>query len=49
VLRDVSIVIPSGKITLVTGTSGAGKTTIGDLLIGFYRPDSGRILIDGDA
>jgi ATP-binding cassette subfamily C protein len=48
VLRDVSIVIPSGKITLITGTSGAGKTTIGDLLIGFYRPDSGRILIDGD-
>lgn len=47
-LPDVSIVIPSGKITLITGTSGAGKTTIGDLLIGFYRPDSGRILIDGD-
>jgi len=48
VLRDVSIVIPAGKITLITGASGAGKTTIGDLLIGFYRPDSGRILIDAD-
>ena len=48
VLRDVSMVVPAGKITLITGASGAGKTTIGDLLIGFYHPDSGRILIDDD-
>lgn len=48
VLRDVSMVVPAGKITLITGPSGAGKTTLGDLLIGFYKPDSGRVLIDGD-
>jgi ATP-binding cassette, subfamily C, bacterial len=48
VLKDVSMVVPAGKITLITGASGAGKTTISDLLVGFYRPDSGRVLIDDD-
>ena len=46
VLRDVSMIVPAGRITLITGPSGAGKTTIGDMLVGFYRADSGRILID---
>jgi ATP-binding cassette subfamily C protein len=46
VMKDVSMVVPARKITLITGASGAGKTTISDLLLGFYRPDSGRVLID---
>ena len=46
VLRDVSLTIKAGEITTLTGTSGAGKTTIGDLLLGLHRPDSGEILID---
>ncbi len=45
VLSDVSLEIPSGAITVLSGPSGAGKTTIIDLLIGLYAPDSGRILI----
>jgi ATP-binding cassette subfamily C protein len=49
VLKDVSMVVPAGKITLITGASGAGKTTVSDLLVGFYRPDSGRVLIDDDS
>jgi ATP-binding cassette, subfamily C, bacterial len=48
-LKDVSMVVPAGKITLITGASGAGKTTVSDLLVGFYRPDSGRVLIDDDS
>lgn len=46
VVRDVSLVIPAGQITALTGTSGAGKTTIADLLLGLHRPSSGEVLID---
>jgi ATP-binding cassette subfamily C protein len=47
VLRDVSLDFPKGSITVLTGPSGAGKTTITDLLIGFRTPDSGQVLVDG--
>lgn len=46
VVRDVSLVIPAGQITALTGTSGAGKTTIADLLLGLHLPASGDILVD---
>jgi ATP-binding cassette subfamily C protein len=45
VIDDISLTIPSGKITVFMGPSGAGKTTIVDLLIGLYKADSGRVLI----
>ena len=47
VLRRVSLEIPRGGITVLTGPSGAGKTTVTDLLLGFRVPDSGQVLIDG--
>ena len=46
VLHDVSLIIPAKQFTLITGPSGAGKTTIIDLLCGFHIPDDGEILID---
>ena len=46
ILSDVSLQIPARQITVLKGPSGAGKTTIIDLLIGLYQPDSGRIVID---
>ena len=46
VLHDVSLDFPKGTITVLTGPSGAGKTTITDLLIGFRTPDSGQVLVD---
>jgi ATP-binding cassette subfamily C protein len=46
VLDDISLFIPAGRVTTITGLSGAGKTTVADLLLGLYRPDSGAILID---
>ena len=46
VLNDVSLEFPKGTITVLTGPSGAGKTTIIDLLIGFHTPDQGQVLID---
>jgi phospholipid/cholesterol/gamma-HCH transport system ATP-binding protein len=48
VLRDVNLEIPKGKTTVVLGGSGAGKTTLGRLLIALDRPTSGRILVDGE-
>lgn len=45
VLRDLSLDIPAGAITVFMGPSGAGKTTIVDLLIGLYRADAGEVLI----
>jgi len=47
VLRNVSIKAQAGEITVLRGGSGMGKTTMVDLLIGLYRPNQGRILIDG--
>ena len=47
VLRDVSLTIPARKITVLIGPSGAGKTTLTDLLLGLLTPDRGAILVDG--
>ncbi len=41
------MVIPAGKSVGIVGTSGAGKTTIGDVLLGLLAPEEGRILADG--
>ncbi|MBL4614102.1 MAG: ABC transporter ATP-binding protein [Magnetovibrio sp.] len=46
-LRGVSISIHPGKITALVGPSGSGKSTIADIVMGFQRPDSGTVSIDG--
>lgn len=46
VLNNVSFQIPAGKITTLAGPSGAGKTTIGDLILRLYHPQKGRVFID---
>ncbi|MBQ4392034.1 MAG: ABC transporter ATP-binding protein [Prevotella sp.] len=46
-LTDVSMHIPSGKITALVGLSGAGKSTIVNLLDKFYHPQQGSITLDG--
>lgn len=47
ILRDVSMVIPAGAKIGIAGITGAGKTTLMSLLMRFYDPTSGRILLDG--
>ena len=47
VLRDVNFVIPPGKTVAVVGGSGSGKSTLARLLLRFYEPTEGCILIDG--
>ncbi len=47
VLRDISLHVKSGQKVALVGPSGAGKSTIATLLLHFYSPDNGQILIDG--
>lgn len=47
VLRDINLHIPAGKTLALVGQTGSGKSTLVKLLLRFYRPQSGRILIDG--
>jgi len=47
VLRDLSFRVRPGEMAAITGPSGAGKSTIAKLLLRFYDPDAGRVLLDG--
>ena len=47
VLKNLSLVAPKGSVTALVGHSGAGKSTITNLLLRFYDPQQGGIFIDG--
>ncbi|MBW2475500.1 MAG: ABC transporter ATP-binding protein [Deltaproteobacteria bacterium] len=47
VLKNISIEIPSRTFTSIVGPSGAGKTTLVDLVTGLFEPVQGQVLIDG--
>ncbi|MBA4411607.1 MAG: ABC transporter ATP-binding protein [Odoribacter sp.] len=46
VLKKINLKIPANKITAIVGTSGSGKTTLIKLLLGFYKPDKGEIILN---
>jgi ATP-binding cassette subfamily B protein len=45
VLENLSLVIPANKVTAIVGTSGSGKTTLMKLLLKFYEPNKGEIIL----
>jgi branched-chain amino acid transport system ATP-binding protein len=46
-VQDVSLAVPAGRLCALIGPNGAGKTTLFDLMSGFLKPDSGRVLFEG--
>jgi ABC-type multidrug transport system fused ATPase/permease subunit len=48
VLKNLNFTVPRGHMVAIVGSSGSGKSTIVNLIARLYRPNSGRILIDGE-
>jgi ATP-binding cassette, subfamily B, bacterial len=46
VITDLDLVIPANKVTAIVGSSGSGKTTLMKMLLRFYEPSQGEILLD---
>lgn len=44
-LDNISLVIPQGRTTAIVGLSGSGKTTLLKMILGFYAPDKGKIIL----
>ena len=47
VLENISLDIRPGELVAIVGRSGSGKTTLAKLLVGFYPPSDGKIMVDG--
>ncbi|NLX82317.1 MAG: ATP-binding cassette domain-containing protein [Clostridiales bacterium] len=48
IIEDLSLTIPGGKLSVVTGPNGGGKTTLAKLIAGLVKPSAGRIFLDGE-
>ena len=48
ILKGIDLSIPTGKLTVVTGPNGGGKTSLAKIIAGLVKPDGGRILLDGE-
>ena len=46
-VKDVSLTIPIGQSVAFIGESGAGKTTLVDIILGLFQPEKGSVLVDG--
>lgn len=46
-LRDIDLEVPAGRLIAVTGPVGSGKSALGKLAAGIYRPDRGEVVLDG--
>jgi branched-chain amino acid transport system ATP-binding protein len=46
-VQGVSLDVPRGSILSIIGPNGAGKTSLLNMISGFYKPDTGRVLLEG--
>ncbi|MBR3534631.1 MAG: ATP-binding cassette domain-containing protein, partial [Oscillospiraceae bacterium] len=47
ILNGVDLTVPDGKLTVITGPNGGGKTSLAKVIAGLYKPESGQIIADG--
>ena len=48
ILKGIDLCIPDGKLTVVTGPNGGGKTSLAKVIAGLYDPSEGEIILDGE-
>ena len=48
ILEDINLIIPNGKLIVITGPNGGGKSTTARIIAGIEKPTEGRILLDGE-
>ena len=48
IIRDVSLTVPDGRLLVLTGPNGGGKTTLAKLIMGLKQPTAGEILWNGE-
>ena len=48
ILKGIDLTVPAGKLTVVTGPNGGGKTSLAKIIAGLETPASGRVLLDGE-
>lgn len=48
IIDNISLTIPDGKFTVITGPNGGGKSTLAKLIAGIAKPTSGQIILDGE-
>ena len=48
ILKGIDLTVPDGKLTVVTGPNGGGKTSLAKVIAGLYEPSDGKIFLDGE-
>lgn len=48
IIKNISVKIPEGKLVVITGPNGGGKTSLAKIIAGIETPTSGSIIVDGD-
>ena len=48
IIKNINLEIPSGKLVVITGPNGGGKTSLAKLIAGLEEPTSGNIILDGE-
>ena len=48
ILKGIDLTVPSGKLVVITGPNGGGKTTLAKIIAGLETPTEGRIFFEGE-